>query len=158
MTFTIKPAGIADAETVALLVGELLNEIMDAMGRKEFAFNQADACQRAENFLRRKVCFAFIARSLTGNDALGLIVVYASHALYAEGDFGTISEFYVRPTFRSQGIGQALLESARHFGRAEAWKRIEVTTPPLPLFQRTLEFYEKQGFAVTGGLKLKSLL
>ena len=143
---------------MAVLVGELLNEIMDAMGSKEFAFNQTDACLRAESCLRRKVCFAFIAWSLTGNHALGLIVLYESHALYAEGDFGTISEFYVRPTFRSQGIGQALLESARHFGRAKVWKRIEATTPPLPLFQRTLEFYEKQGFAVTGGRKLKSLL
>ena len=38
MPFTLIPAGIADAETVALLVGELLNEIMDALGSKEFAF------------------------------------------------------------------------------------------------------------------------
>jgi hypothetical protein len=33
-----------------------------------------------------------------------------------------------------------------------------VTTPPLPQFDRTLAFYAKQGFAITGGRKLKAVL
>lgn len=31
-------------------------------------------------------------------------------------------------------------------------------TPPLPHFDKTLAFYEREGFAVTGGRKLKATL
>jgi hypothetical protein len=44
------------------------------------------------------------------------------------------------------------------FGKARGWKRLEVTTPPLPQFEKTLAFYEREGFAITGGRKLKVLL
>ncbi len=39
---------------------------------------------------------------LTRNN--GQINIYESCALYAEGIFGTIPEFYVRPDWRSSGI------------------------------------------------------
>jgi GNAT superfamily N-acetyltransferase len=81
-----------------------------------------------------------------------------SHALYAEGAFGTIPELYVRPEYRSQGLGRSLLSQAMAFGSSRGWKRLEVATPPLPEFDRTLAFYEREGFAVTGGRKLKLLL
>lgn len=156
MAIVIKPAEPGDAAVLAALAGELLQEIMDATGGADFHFDLEEAQARAEDFLRRKVYFAFIAWE--GAQAAGLICLYESRALYAEGDFGTIAELYVRPAWRSQGIGASLLDAARQFGASRAWKRLEVTTPPLPLFQRTLEFYQGHGFAVAGGRKLKSLL
>ncbi len=30
-----------------------------------------------------------------------------------------------------------------------------MTTPPLPPFEKTLAFYEREGFAIAGGRKLK---
>jgi len=48
--------------------------------------------------------------------------------------------------------------AARAFGASKGWTRLEVTTPPLPAFERTLAFYEREGFAITGGRKLKTLL
>jgi hypothetical protein len=33
-----------------------------------------------------------------------------------------------------------------------------VTTPPLPPFEKTLAFYEREGFAIAGGRKLKVAL
>ena len=38
---------------------------------------------------------------------------------------------------------------------SRGWTRLEVTTPPLPQFDRTLAFYEREGFAISGGCKLK---
>jgi hypothetical protein len=38
------------------------------------------------------------------------------------------------------------------------WKRLEVTTPPLSLFERSLSFYTREGFSITGGRKLKLAL
>lgn len=158
MNIEILPAGLDDSDLVAGLVGELLSEIMDALGTEEFHFNREEAKARAEDFLRREVYFPFIAWRTEPRQAVGLICLYESHALYAEGDFGTIAELYVRPAFRSQKIGAALLDKAKALGQARAWTRLEVTTPPLPSFDKTLAFYQTQGFAVTGGRKLKSFL
>ena len=158
MNIVVKLAYPTHAEWVAQLIGELLREIMDTLGSEEFKFNLIEAKARAADFLERNVYFAFIAWSDDGNQPIGVISLYECHSLYAGGVFGTIAELYVRPEFRSQGIGCSLLESAKDFGKSKSWKRLEVTTPPLPLFQRSLEFYEKQGFAVAGGHKLKSLL
>jgi GNAT superfamily N-acetyltransferase len=52
-------------------------------------------------------------------------------------------------------VGEQLLHTAEGYGRERGWKRLEVTTPPLPEFERTIRFYEEQGFTVTGGKKLK---
>ena len=47
---------------------------------------------------------------------------------------------------------------AMAFGRARGWRRLEVTTPPLPQFDRTLRFYEANGFEPSGGKKLKAAI
>ena len=64
--------------------------------------------------------------------------------LYAEGTFATISELYVRPQARSNGIGAALVCKVQDVARARGWTGLEVATPPLPLFERTFRFYEQQ--------------
>ena len=69
-----------------------------------------------------------------------------------------MSIFFVRPGFRSQNVGLGLVAQARHFGNSRAWTRLEVTTPPLPQFDKTLAFYEREGFEITGGRKLKVVL
>jgi GNAT superfamily N-acetyltransferase len=51
-----------------------------------------------------------------------------------------------------------LLDAARQYAVQQGWKRIDVTTPPLPAFQSTLAFYEREGFTITGGRKLKTML
>jgi hypothetical protein len=50
------------------------------------------------------------------------------------------------------------MQAAKEYGRGKGWKRLEVTTPPLPEFDRTFHFYETHGFDVAGGKKMKVLL
>ncbi len=64
-------------------------------------------------------------------------------------------EFYVRPAHQSNGVGTTLLKEARRLGQLRGWRRLEVTTPPLPQFERTLVFYQREGFSISGGRKLK---
>jgi len=85
---------------------------------------------------------------------MGFIAMYESHALYAGGSYGTIPELYVRPDARSKGIGRMLVDRAKNHAREKGWQRLEATTPPLPEFQRALQFYEKQGFSIQGGRKM----
>jgi len=155
MSVNIRPAAPGDAETVARLLGDLLGEIMDRTGVRHFGFDLPETTARSRMFLERGLAAVYLAEA--GAPA-GFVALSPCHALYAEGAFGIITELYVAPTRRAAGIGRRLLEAAKAHGRERDWRRLEVTTPPLPEFERTLRFYEREGFAVTGGRKLKALL
>ena len=154
---TIQRATADDTHEVAEMVGELLGEIMNAIGVQAFNFDLDATTARLRDFLNREIYFVFVARDENGS-AVGFVAMYESHALYAEGAFGTIPELYVRPEFRSRNVGLGLVSQAKSFGATRGWKRLEVTTPPLPQFDKTLAFYEREGFAITGGRKLKLAL
>ncbi len=156
MEITIQPAGAADAEIVAELTGALLEEIMAASGTRHFVFDVETAARNFRAFLHGSGYAAHIARR--GSAALGLVTLSSTRALYAGGEFGIVTELYVTPECRSQGLGARLLETARDFARQAGWVRLEVTTPPLPEFERALHFYQSHGFEIAGGRKLKSLV
>jgi GNAT superfamily N-acetyltransferase len=157
LTFQLRRAAPEDSPVVAVMVGELLNEIMTVTGAPFFNFNLDETIARLEDFLLREKYFVFIGCSGDGREA-GFVALYESHALYAEGAFGTIPELYVRPEFRAHGIGRMLVDGAKAFGVTRGWTRLEVTTPPLPQFDRTLAFYERENFTISGGRKLKAVL
>jgi GNAT superfamily N-acetyltransferase len=156
-TIHIEKAGKDDAPTVAMMVGELLDEIMTATGTPAFNFNSEETTARVSDFIASGRYFVLIARDAVGREC-GFVAVYESQALYAEGRFGTLPELYVRPQYRSQGVGRRLLAGVKAFAAEQGWSRIEVTTPPMPQFERTLAFYEREGFAVSGGRKLRVLI
>jgi GNAT superfamily N-acetyltransferase len=152
--YKIQRATADDAREVAIMVGELLAEIMDAIGIQAFNFDLAETISRLTDFLTHEKYFVFVARAGSGK-AAGFIALYESYALYAEGAFGTIPELYVRPGYRANKLGFHLVNHAKSFGVSRGWTRLEVTTPPLPQFERTLAFYEREGFSISGGRKLK---
>lgn len=158
MTIKIKRAVPEDAPDVAGLVGELLQEIMRTAGVQAFHFDLAETTVRVNDFLQQHTYIVFLARTDPEPTNAGVITLCESHALYAEGSFGIIPEFYVRPRFRSAGVGRQLLDAAKEFGLNKGWRRLEVTTPPLPEFERALLFYAREGFSITGGRKLKLTL
>lgn len=139
------------------MVGELLAEIMNAIGVQAFNFDLAATTTRLQDFLAREKYFVFVARDGGGRQA-GFIALYESYALYAEGAFGTIPELYVRPEYRGNALGLRLVSEGKSFGSSRGWTRLEVTTPPLPQFDRTMAFYVREGFSITGGRKLKVCL
>jgi len=155
MKLRIDHAQPADAPIIAQMVGELLREIMDAIGSKAFGFHQDETAARVRSWVIEGKYTVLLARDADGGEPLGFLALYESFALYAEGAFGTIPELFVRPAYRSSGVGAALLEQARRLGQSRGWRRLEVTTPPLPQFDRTLAFYQQQGFSISGGRKLK---
>ena len=153
MSIQIVQARPEDADTVATLVGELLQEIMAAVKDKVFVSRHDDTVVRACSWMKDGLYTVLLAYE--GSEPVGFLALYQSDALYTEGEYGTIPEFYVRQPYRSQGIGTAFLMEAKGIGRLKGWTRLEVTTPPLPQSDRTLAFYQQQGFSISGGHKLK---
>lgn len=153
MSIRITRAQPSDAPLVADLVGELLQEIMTAIGTQAFAFSLVETEARMRAWLEDGSYTVLLARD--GATAVGFLTLSECRALYAEGRFGIIPELYVCPDRRSQGVGRGLVAEAKRVARLKGWARLEVTTPPLPQFERTLVFYERQGFSVSGGRKMK---
>jgi len=154
MNIQIEKATKDDSYDLSVMTGELLQEIMDKIHVKVFNFNQADTQKRAEDLISKNLYFVFIAKDK--NKSVGFVSLYESYALYAEGAYGTIPELYVKPEYRSLNIGKLLLQKAKEFASSKDWKRLEVTTPPLPQFEKTLSFYEMNDFEISGGRKLKT--
>lgn len=154
MNIEIIQATENDSLDLSVMTGELLQEIMDKINIKAFNFNLEETHKRAEDLISKNIYFVFIAKDK--NKPIGFISMYESYALYAEGAYGTIPELYVREEYRSLNIGKSLLKRAKEFAISKNWKRFEVTTPPLPQFDRTLLFYQDNNFEISGGRKLKA--
>ena len=131
---------------------------MSVVGVPAFNFSRIETTNRLREFLENEKYVVFVARNGVDGKQVGFIALYESYSLYAEGVFGTIPELYVRPEHRSMGIGRMLIDSAKAFGAEKKWRRLEVTTPPLPHFEKALRFYEREQFVITGGRKLKVTL
>lgn len=154
--FGIKPATPTDAEAIAKMVKALLEEIMSVTGAAHFSMDFAATPARCRDFLLSGEYAVLLA--CDGDEAVGFVALAETRSLYAGGIFGIIPEFYVNPEYRSRKIGAWLLAAAREHGKSRGWTRLEVTTPPLPEFERTLHFYQSNGFSIAGGRKLKAEL
>src|SRR5262245_58239095 len=148
MPLRIDHARPDDSQVIAQMVGELLSEIMALVEIKEFGFHQEETETRARSWITDGKYRVLLARDGVQPEPLGFLALYESYALYTEGVYGTIPEFYVQPVHRSKGIGAMLIGEARRIGQSRGWRRIEVTTPPLPQFDRTMAFYQREGFSI----------
>lgn len=158
MTVHIVPALLADIPEVTRLVEALLCEIMEKIGEAAFQLETAHAMSCLKKALSMQKTRAWLAQEASTQQAVGVILVSESFAVYAGGIFGTITELYVQPAYRKYGIGKQLIDTVRLFGQQQQWKRLEATSPPLPEFADTVKFYQREGFGITGGRKLKVLL
>lgn len=79
------------------------------------------------------------------DDVVGVITLVESLSLSAGGRYGVINELFVVPDYRSEGVGKMLLDFAKEVGEQRGWKRLELTTPG-DEFDKTLRFYEREGF------------
>lgn len=151
----ITPVKTEDYPDIVFMVGELLREIMDNIKVQAFNFDPEETLERAKDLISKGKYWVFLAKDIASKKNIGFISLYESYALYSEGAFGTIPELFISPTYRSKKIGNALINEAIKFGNIKGWSRLEVTTPPLPQFDKTLNFYTINGFEISGGRKLK---
>jgi GNAT superfamily N-acetyltransferase len=154
--FRIRSIQKNDYDELAIMVGELLHEIMKKTTVNSFNYNQLETKNRAKTLVNEGKYWVFIAEEIDSTTKIGFVSLYESYALYSEGAYGTMPELYVRPDWRSKSLGKLLLDEVRIFSMHKKWHRVEVTTPSLPEFDRILNFYQNNGFEITGGRKLKT--
>jgi len=141
------------SEDIAKLAVCLTNEIIERTGIKHFDVDVPLAIDLCDNYVSNDI-YQVIA-AFDDNIIVGFGAICESHSLYAEGAFGIIQEFYVMPEYRSKEVGKSLLKEIIKFSKTKDWKRLELCTPPVPEFDRTVEFYQANGFEITGGYKMK---
>ena len=151
----ISPIKAEDYSDLILMVEDLLKEIMTKIGVQAFNFDPEKTLDIAKDLISREKYWVFMAKDTGSGKNIGFISLYESYALYSEGAFGTIPELFISPKYRSKKIGNALISEAVAFAKGKSWSRLEVTTPPLPQFDKTLNFYQINGFEISGGRKLK---
>jgi len=103
---TVARASAADAGVVARLVHALLDELS---GGKALA--PADLQSSATHLLEQGQVEGLIA-TLDGKP-IGVLMLNPCAAIYAGGRFGEITELYVTPAHRSDGVAALLLAEAK---------------------------------------------
>jgi Acetyltransferases len=92
---------------------------------------------------------AFLAFN-ENDQCIGILTATESWAIYAGGSFGVIHELYVIPQYRSKNVGHELMKELVDFAKTRNWTRIEVGAPNEDEWERTIQFYEREGFKEIG--------
>lgn len=156
MNIVIRRAEPDDTAVVARFVIALTREIMERTAVSHFDIDDERITTLCRNYLETGIYTVLLA--MADDLPIGCATLCESHALYAGGAFGIVQEFYVLPAQRSRAVGRALLEQASREARLRGWTRLELCTPPLPEFERTVAFYADNDFEITGGRKMRRLV
>jgi GNAT superfamily N-acetyltransferase len=135
---------VAD-ESHTAAVAEMLGHLFEEVGHTLTAPEIADMFVEMDEEALHSTLLAFN----DDGDAVGVLTLVESLALYAGGRIGVINELYVVPPYRSEGVGKILLEAAKNLADERGWQRLEVTTPGKQ-YEKTLKFYEREGFLPIG--------
>jgi GNAT superfamily N-acetyltransferase len=156
MEINYRVATVKDAELIGSLVVDLTTEISEVTKAQHFDIDLNGTIQRCNELITDGHYSAIIG--VYGNKPIAVVTMTETYALYAGGKIGVIQEFYVSPEFRASGVGSTLFEQVQHYGNKHNWSCIELCTPPLPEFERTLNFYQKNGLIPVGGRKMRQAL
>ena len=156
MHINFREATLIDSELIGSLVVELTTEICALTKSQHFDIDLNGTIQRCHELIRDGHYSAIIG--MYENKPIAVVTMTETYALYAGGKIGVIQEFYVSPEFRASGVGSMLIEQVQDYGKKHDWSCIELCTPPLPEFERTLNFYKKSGLIPVGGRKMRQTL
>lgn len=151
--YHLRWADAQDADTVSDLVQRLLMEVSSSIGKEAFKVDMATATHTVRRWLEQGHYQALLA--FVDEAPVGVATIAQSHALYAGGMIGIIQEFYVQAGLRSSGLGAQMLDRIGELARRRNWFALELCTPPLPEFDRTLAFYQRHEFQAVGGRKMR---
>jgi GNAT superfamily N-acetyltransferase len=133
--------------------------LLDELGAEGREFAGTDKAGLNTDLGAGLACGGFVSLLARDDDgeAVGVLTLSETFAIYAGGHYGVVEEMYVRPSFRGKGVGRALLEEAVTVAADRGWPRLEVTAPEDDADGGAARFYEQGGFRFSGN-KLRRLL
>ena len=156
MEISFRVATVNDVDLIGSLVVDLTAEICELTNTAHFDIDLSGTIERCKMLINDGHYAAIIGSH--NETPIAVVTMSETYALYAGGKIGVIQEFYVSPNFRASGIGSMLIEQVKTYGTKHEWSCIELCTPPLPEFERTLNFYQKNGLSPVGGRKMRQAL
>jgi GNAT superfamily N-acetyltransferase len=139
----IRRATSNDAHSVAVLVDLLFVELGNG---KVISTDRVGLAERMLSAVSDVFCFL----AHDEDEPIGVMLVNEGLAMYAGGAFGQITELYVKPPHRSEGVAAQLIHAAVDLGTTRGWHRIDVGAPRQPQWSRSLHFYLSVGFVEVG--------
>jgi len=133
-----------DIDIIVNLVSELLSELDGK------PFHTMLSKKEILQWITDKEYIVFIARDEKDGLPIGVITLTESKAIYTNGTFATIEEFYIKPRYRSKLIGKKMLDHVISFAKTKGWKRLEVGAPEKEHWMRTFNFYHMNNFIEIG--------
>ena len=156
MNIKFREATVNDSEVIGSLVVDLTTEICELTDTKHFDIDLKSTIQRCHELINDGNYAAILG--FNESKVVAVVTMSETYALYAGGKIGVIQEFYISPEFRASGLGSVLVGQVKNYGKKHKWSCIELCTPPLPAFERTLNFYQKNGLNPVGGRKMRQAL
>jgi ribosomal protein S18 acetylase RimI-like enzyme len=122
---------------------EQLTPLVDAY--RQF-YKQPSDLKAVRSYLRERLsndeCVVFMA--FEGEEALGFTLLYHHWTTVALGHVWLLNDLFTKPEVRRKGVGEALLEKAAEFAKADGAKRIWLRTAVDNFTAQAL--YEKVGY------------
>lgn len=156
MNINFRKGTCEDAEIVGAFVVELTSEISILTNTQHFDIDLNSTIERCSELIRDGHYCVIIAEHQ--NKPIAVVTMTETYALYVAGKIGVIQEFYVSPKYRSSGVGSMIIEEVQDYAKQQNWSCIELCTPPLPEFENTVRFYQKNGLTPVGGRKMRKTL
>jgi GNAT superfamily N-acetyltransferase len=120
MELSIVTATADDAPHIARLVKALTDEICERTGTRYFNVDLTASTQLCRRLIKQGSYRVLLVVDPQNSERVGCATLCESHALYAEGSFGIVQEFYIAPAFRSRKIGGKLLEKVVALAQKQA--------------------------------------
>ncbi len=145
MTWRIRRAVRSDQETICALWWALMEEQMAQDSELRMAPDARERwCNGFSSDVRSPVhCFCVAEQA---GEIIGFAHAYLLYPppLYAQELEAFIAEVYVRPGWRGQGVGRALVAYVRTWAEGERVRRLRLEV--LARNTRSLYFWEREGF------------
>jgi ribosomal protein S18 acetylase RimI-like enzyme len=122
---------------------EQLSPLVDAYGQFYKRPSNLDGIKLyLQEKLSKNQCVVFMA--FEGQDEIGFTLLYPHYSTAALGHVWLLNDLFTKPEARRKGVGEALLNHAADFAKADGAKRIWLRTAVDNFTAQAL--YEKMGY------------
>ena len=123
----------------------LLNDLIVELGGDPLSVERAVAT--VDSFISGELSGEIIVAA-DGDDLVGVCTLTYQPSIRTLGIYGIIQEMYVKPEFRSNALGEGMIEKALSTAEQAGCLIVELSTPPDG--KRAESFYRRLGFGQVG--------